>query len=196
MSSGCLDQDKYVRLSHASLGRFQVVLKVYRQVKLFLLNMPSRRLPDVFNTFLRRTARMIIYRRICLGLDSQQFLVRRLFGYTETFKTAQCFLKHFRKWLLLQTRILLLTLDIRSEVAVSVNLINQRIKVTLKMYFSGFSFSIYYTPKAHLKPGRTSAMEIFFAKILYGFRLLTIVFRKKNSIADFDWVENGGLASG
>ena len=40
-------------------------------------------------------------------------------GYTETFKTG--FLKHFMKWLLLETKILLLKSSIRKDFAVSVN---------------------------------------------------------------------------
>ena len=42
-----------------------------------------------------------------------------IFGYTETFKAG--FLQHFMKWLLLQTKILLLKSGIRKDDAVSVN---------------------------------------------------------------------------
>ena len=93
-----LDQDKYIRLSHASsedvfktssrhfedvfktswrhfqdvLQRYlQDVFKTYHQVKLFLLT----RLPDIFNTFLRRTAKVVIYRRICQVHLSEKFMV-------------------------------------------------------------------------------------------------------------------------
>ena len=45
--------------------------KTYHQVKLFLLTS----LRDVFNTFLRRTAKTFIYRRICLGHYSEKILV-------------------------------------------------------------------------------------------------------------------------
>ena len=44
------------------------VFKMYHQVKLFLLTS----LRDVFNTFLRRTAKTVIYRRICLGHTSEK----------------------------------------------------------------------------------------------------------------------------
>ena len=49
----------------------QNVFKTYHQVKLFLLTS----LRDVFNTFLRRTAKTVIYRRICLGHTSDKFMV-------------------------------------------------------------------------------------------------------------------------
>ena len=49
----------------------QDVFKTYHQVKLFLLT----NLRDVFNTFLRRTAKTVIYRRICLGHTSEKFMV-------------------------------------------------------------------------------------------------------------------------
>ena len=45
--------------------------KTYHQVKLFLLTS----LRDVFNTFLGRTAKTFIYRRICLGHYSEKILV-------------------------------------------------------------------------------------------------------------------------
>ena len=45
--------------------------KTYHQVKLFLLTS----LRDVFDTFLRRTARKFIYRRICLGHSSEKIMV-------------------------------------------------------------------------------------------------------------------------
>ena len=45
--------------------------KAYHQVKLFLLT--SFR--DVFNTFLRRTAKTVIYRRICLVHTSERIMV-------------------------------------------------------------------------------------------------------------------------
>ena len=48
------------------------VFKKYHQVKLLLLT----NLRDVFNTFLRRTAKTIIYRRItCLDHTSEKFIV-------------------------------------------------------------------------------------------------------------------------
>ena len=88
----------------------------------------SRRLWDVFNSFPRRTAKTIIYRKIRLGHTSEKFTIRvqaekvpksDLFGYTETFKT---FLESIlcMKWLLLQTKILLLKLGIWKDIAVSV----------------------------------------------------------------------------
>ena len=50
---------------------FQDVFKTYHQIKLFLLIS----LRDVSNTFLRRTAKRVIYRRIFLGHTSQKFIV-------------------------------------------------------------------------------------------------------------------------
>ena len=49
----------------------QEVFKRYHQVKLFLLT----RLWDVFSTFLKCTARTVIYWRICLGHTSDKFMV-------------------------------------------------------------------------------------------------------------------------
>ena len=49
----------------------QDVLKTYHQVKLFLL----ASLREVVNTFLRRTAKMVIYRRICLSHTSDKVMV-------------------------------------------------------------------------------------------------------------------------
>ena len=74
-----LGQDQYIRLGHTSSRRFQDVLqrclqdvfKTYHQVKLFVLT----RLRDVFNTFLKRTAKTVIYRRIYLGHTSEKFMV-------------------------------------------------------------------------------------------------------------------------
>ena len=94
MSSRSLGQEQYIRLGHTSLRRFQTssgclqdvlprrlqdflqrclqdVFKIYHQVKSFLLT----RLRDIFNTFLRRTAKTVIYRRICLGHTSEKFMV-------------------------------------------------------------------------------------------------------------------------
>ena len=49
----------------------QDVFKTYHQGKLFLLSI----LRDVFITFLRRTAKTVIYKRICLGHTSGKFTV-------------------------------------------------------------------------------------------------------------------------
>ena len=49
----------------------QDVFKTYHQVKVYLL--PSLRY--VFNALLRRTAKTVIYCRICLGHSSQEFMV-------------------------------------------------------------------------------------------------------------------------
>ena len=49
----------------------QDLFKSYHQVKLFLI----ARLRDVINTFLRCTAKTVIYRRICLGHTSEKFMV-------------------------------------------------------------------------------------------------------------------------
>ena len=67
------------------------------------------------------------------------------------------------------------------------------------MYFSGFSFSLYYTfqwmlTEAYLETGRTSTTKLFFGKILNGYKLLTI-FAKKAPSQIFHWVENRLVAS-
>ena len=59
------------RLQDVLQRYLQDVFKTYHQVKLFLLT----NLRDVFNTFLRRTAKTVIYRRICLGHTSEKFMV-------------------------------------------------------------------------------------------------------------------------
>ena len=51
--------------------RLQDVFKRYNQVKLFSLTS----LRGVFNMFLRRTAKTVIYRRIYLGHTSEKFIV-------------------------------------------------------------------------------------------------------------------------
>ena len=86
-SSRRLGQERYIRLGHTSSRRFQTssgclqddlqrclqdVFKMYHQVKSFLLT----RLRDIFNTFLRRTAQTVIYRRICLGHTPEKFMVK------------------------------------------------------------------------------------------------------------------------
>ena len=100
-SSRRLGQDQYIRLGHTSSRRLQDVfktssrrlqdvfktssrrlaktssrhlqdvLKMYHQVKLFLLTS----LWEVFNMFVRRTAKTIVYRRIHLGHTSEKFMV-------------------------------------------------------------------------------------------------------------------------
>ena len=59
------------RLQNVLERYLQDVFKTYHQVKLFLLTS----LRDVFNKFLRRTAKTVIYRRICLGHTSEKFMV-------------------------------------------------------------------------------------------------------------------------
>ena len=49
----------------------QDVFKKYHQIKLFLL----RPLWDVFNTFLGHTAKAVIYKRICLGHNSEKCMI-------------------------------------------------------------------------------------------------------------------------
>ena len=89
-SSRRLGQDQYIRLGYTSSRRLQDVfktssrrlaktssrhlqdvLKMYHQVKLFLLTS----LWEVFNMFVRRTAKTIVYRRIHLGHTSEKFMV-------------------------------------------------------------------------------------------------------------------------
>ena len=80
---------------------------------------------DVFNTFLRWTAKVIIYGKNSLDHTSEKFmfmiqiLKNEFFGYTETFRTV--FLKAL-KWLLLKIKIFLSKSGIRKDVAVSVNM--------------------------------------------------------------------------
>ena len=50
----------------------QDVFKTYHQVKLFLL----ASLGELFNTFLRHTAKTVFYRSICLGPISEKFMIR------------------------------------------------------------------------------------------------------------------------
>ena len=57
-----------------SSRRFQDVLSS----QTVLIKWSSRRLWDVFNTFLRRTAKVIIYRRIWKGHTFEKFMVRPL----------------------------------------------------------------------------------------------------------------------
>ena len=59
------------RLAKMSPRYLQDIFKTYHQVKLFLL---KRFLRDVFNMFLRRTAKTIIYREICLGHTFEKFM--------------------------------------------------------------------------------------------------------------------------
>ena len=55
------------RTPKMSSRHLQQVFKTYHQVKSVVVNMSLRRLRDVFNTFLRRTAKTIIYRKTYLG---------------------------------------------------------------------------------------------------------------------------------
>ena len=59
------------RLANTSWRHLQDVLKKYHQVKLFLLTS----LCEVFNKFVRRTAKTVVYRRIHLGHTSEKFMV-------------------------------------------------------------------------------------------------------------------------
>ena len=58
-------------LANTSWRHLQDVLKTYHQVKLFLLTS----LWEVFNMFVRRTAKTVVYRRIHLGHTSEKFTV-------------------------------------------------------------------------------------------------------------------------
>ena len=81
-SSRRLGQDQYIRLGYTSSRRLQDVfktssrhlqdvLKTYHQVKLFLLTS----LWEVFNMFVRRTAKTAVYRTFHLGHTSEKFIV-------------------------------------------------------------------------------------------------------------------------
>ena len=59
------------RLANTSWRHLQDVLKTYHQVKLFLLTS----LWEVFNMFVRRTAKTVVYRTIHLGRTSEKFMV-------------------------------------------------------------------------------------------------------------------------
>ena len=117
-SSRCLFQDEYIRLSHKpsrrlantssrhlqgvfktswrrvakmSSRRFQdIKLLRCHQVKLFFLTS----LPDVFNTCLRRTAKTVIYRRICLDHACEKFMVS-IQNLQEWYKFFQVLIFHF-----------------------------------------------------------------------------------------------------
>ena len=100
-SSRRLDQGQYIRLGHTSSRRLQDIFKtsskrlqdVFKTSSRRLAKMSSRRfqgesssytvlvnkfsrcLQDVLTTFLRRTAKTVIYRRICLGHTSKKSMV-------------------------------------------------------------------------------------------------------------------------
>ena len=77
-SSKCLEdvlqkrlQDIFKASSRRLAKISSSVSKTYHLVKLSLLT----RLREVFNTFLRRTAKTVIYRRICRGHTSEKYVV-------------------------------------------------------------------------------------------------------------------------
>ena len=70
-SSRCLAKLPARHLQEVLQWCFQEVFKTYHLAKLFLLIC----IRDVFNTFLRRTAKTVIYRRICLGQTSKKLMV-------------------------------------------------------------------------------------------------------------------------
>ena len=53
----------------------QDVFRMYHQVKTALVNTFSKWFWDVFKTFLRRTTKAVIYRKICLGHTSKKIMV-------------------------------------------------------------------------------------------------------------------------
>ena len=59
------------RLANRSWRHLQDILKTYHQVKLFLLTSVW----EVFNMFVRRTAKTVVYRKIHLGYTSEKFMV-------------------------------------------------------------------------------------------------------------------------
>ena len=120
-SSRRLGQDQYIRLGHTSSRRLQDVLKkssrhlqdvlqkffenlqnvfktslqkylqdvfkTYHQIKMFFLTS----LWDVPNTFVRRTANTVIYRKICLGHTFEKFMV----SVQNLIKTSQVLVFYF-----------------------------------------------------------------------------------------------------
>ena len=58
-------------LQHALPERLQDIFKMYHQVILFLLT----GFRDVFNMFLRSTAKTVMYKRIWLGHTSEKFMI-------------------------------------------------------------------------------------------------------------------------
>ena len=94
-SSRLLGQDHYIRLGHTSsrrLGQYSswsYVFKtswsrpiysrrfqdVFKTSSSYLQDLLQKRLQNVFYTFLRPTARTVIYRRIFLGYTSETFMV-------------------------------------------------------------------------------------------------------------------------
>ena len=72
------------------------VLKTYHQVKLFLLTS----LWEVFNMFVRRTAKTVVYRRIHLGPTSDKFMVKCT-KFARVIKISQVLVAYrgvFRTW--------------------------------------------------------------------------------------------------
>ena len=70
MSSRRLAKTSSIHVQDVLQRYLQELFKTYHQVKLFLLT----RLREVFNTFLRRTPKTVIYSRICLGHTTSEKL--------------------------------------------------------------------------------------------------------------------------
>ena len=70
MSSRSLAKTSSMHVQDILQRYLQEIFKTYHQVKLFLLT----RLREVFNKFLRRTPKTIIYSRICLGHTTSEKL--------------------------------------------------------------------------------------------------------------------------
>ena len=168
----------------------QDVFKMYNQVKLFLLT----RLQEVVETYSTRFLD-ILRRRLFTERFALVTLLRNLWSGYKIFK-SELLKKYivpkvyslyiFMKWLLPQTKTLLLKSGVRKNVFVSVN--DESInKSSSKTYFSGFNFSLYCTfqwlvLETYLEPGQRSTMKLFLWK--YETALSCLLFPGKSSIAD------------
>ena len=83
-------QDVFKTSSRRLAKKSSKVFKAYHQVKLFLLT----RLWDIFNTFLWHTAKMVIYRRICLGHISVWEIYGQCTNFARVIKILQVLVFH------------------------------------------------------------------------------------------------------
>ena len=89
---------------------------------------------------MRRTEKKIVYRNVCLGRNSEKFMVRvQIFQESPKYRNTNL---QTQKLLLLQIKMFLLRYGIRKDVAVSVNKESMNKSIALTIYSSGFSFSV------------------------------------------------------
>ena len=165
-----LDKDVFhFRLQKTSSRRFEDVLKrfpwdiftTYHQVKLFW--------------FLRQTARNF------WEFDGQGTKM----SYRVNSLNIPKLLRHFMKWLLPQTKILLLKSGIRKDVAASINKKSMNKSSTKNVFLRFYFFTLLNLLVAAYRGVFRNRLIIyngaFFVKMLYGFKLLTIFARKASS---------------